>query len=49
MSDETGIVIRYIVTPLHRIDDLTLQRFNDLTWRSHSSFAIRHFAHVSSC
>jgi len=31
-------VIRYIVTPLHRTYDLTIQRFNDLTWRSHSSF-----------
>jgi type II secretory pathway pseudopilin PulG len=31
-------VIRYIVTPLHRIYDSTIQRFNDLTRRSRSSF-----------
>jgi hypothetical protein len=34
-----GAVIRYIVTPLHRIHDLTIQRFNDSTWRSHSPFS----------
>src|SRR5436190_20596999 len=27
-------MIRYIVTRLHRIDVLTIQRFNDLTWQS---------------
>ena len=31
-------VIRHIVKPLHRICDSTIQRFNDLTRRSHSSF-----------
>jgi type II secretory pathway pseudopilin PulG len=31
-------VIRYIVTPLHRIYVSTIQRFNDLTRRSRSSF-----------
>ena len=31
-------VIRYIVTLLHRINDSTIQRFNDLTRRSRSSF-----------
>ena len=31
-------VIRYIVTSLQRIYGSTTQRFNDLTWRSHSSF-----------
>ena len=36
-------MIRYIVTSLHRIDGSTLQRFNGLTWRSHSSFASRAF------
>jgi len=32
-------VIRHIVKPLHRICDSTIQRFNDLTRRSHSSFS----------
>ena len=31
-------VIRYIVKPLRRIHDSTIQRFNDSTRRSHSSF-----------
>src|SRR5436309_4106056 len=31
-------VIRHVVKPLHRICDSTIQRFNDLTRRSHSSF-----------
>ena len=31
-------MIRHIVKPLHRIYDSTLRRFNDSTWRSHSSF-----------
>jgi prepilin-type N-terminal cleavage/methylation domain-containing protein len=31
-------VSRHIVKPLHRIYDSTLRRFNDSTWRSHSSF-----------
>jgi type II secretory pathway pseudopilin PulG len=31
-------VIRYIVTPLHRTYDSTIQRFNDSTRRSRSSF-----------
>src|SRR5207245_9392233 len=35
-----GRVIGYIVTLLHRIYDLTIQRFNDSTWRSHSCFVI---------
>jgi type II secretory pathway pseudopilin PulG len=39
----TKRVIRYIVTSLHRIDGSTLQRFNGLTCRSHSSFASRAF------
>ncbi len=34
-------VIRYIVTSLHRIYGSTTQRFNDLTWRSHSSLSAR--------
>jgi type II secretory pathway pseudopilin PulG len=34
-------VTRYIVTSLHRIYDSTIQRLNDLTRRSHSSFASR--------
>lgn len=33
-------VIRYIVTLLHRIYDLTLQRFDDVTWRSLPLFVI---------
>src|SRR5216117_930808 len=33
-------VISYTVTLLHRIYDLTIQRFNDSTWRSHSCFVI---------
>ena len=33
-------VIRYIVTSLHRTNDSTVQRFNDLTWRSLSSFRV---------
>src|SRR2546428_12291234 len=33
-------VIGYIVTLLHRIYDLAIQRFNDSTWRSHSCFVI---------
>jgi len=32
-------VIRHIVKPLHRICDSMIQRFNDLTRRSHSSFS----------
>jgi hypothetical protein len=36
-------VIRYIVTSVQQVYDLTLQRFNDLTWRRYSSFVIRHF------
>jgi peroxiredoxin len=43
MNDEEmtkDTVIRYIVTSLHRIYDLTIQHFNDLTWRSHSTFII---------
>ena len=46
MSNAEGItkrVIRYIVTSLHRTDGLTVQRFNGLTWRSHSSFCFRAF------
>jgi len=39
----TKRVIRYIVTLLHRIDGSTVQRFNGLTWRSHSSFSSRAF------
>src|SRR6266403_3598968 len=44
MSNAEGITkraIRYIVTSLHRTDGLTVQRFNGLTWRSHSSFCFR--------
>src|SRR5262249_22027911 len=33
-------VIRYIVISLHRIYDSTVQRFNDVTWRSHSLLVI---------
>jgi type II secretory pathway pseudopilin PulG len=36
--DFEASVIRHTVTSLHRIYDSTVQRFNDLTWRSHSSF-----------
>src|ERR1041385_7479345 len=36
-------VIRNIVTLLHRIDGSTLQRFNSLTCRTHSSFSSRGF------
>src|SRR5438477_3069299 len=46
MSNAEGMtkrVIRYIVTSLHRTDGSTVQRFNSLTWRSHSSFASRAF------
>src|SRR5256884_703188 len=46
MSNAEGITkraIRYIVTSLHRTDGLTVQRFNGLTWRSHSSFCFRAF------
>src|SRR6266568_1647171 len=46
MSNAEGMtkrVIRYIVTSLHRIDGLTVRRFNGLTWRSHSSFASHAF------
>src|SRR5207248_1975422 len=46
MSNSEGVtkrVIRYIVTSLHRIDRSTGQRFNGLTWRSHSSFSYRAF------
>ena len=39
----TKRVIRYIVTSLHRINGSTVQRFNGLTWRSHSSFSSRAF------
>src|SRR5437588_12753503 len=39
----TKRAIRYIVTSLHRTDGLTVQRFNGLTWRSHSSFCFRAF------
>jgi prepilin-type N-terminal cleavage/methylation domain-containing protein len=35
-------VIGYIVKPLHRICHSTIQRFNDSTRRSHSSFSGRH-------
>jgi prepilin-type N-terminal cleavage/methylation domain-containing protein len=34
-------VIRYLAKPLRRICDSTIQRFNDLTRRSHSSFSVR--------
>jgi type II secretory pathway pseudopilin PulG len=46
MSNFQGVtkrVIRYIVTSLHRIDRSMVQRFNGLTWRSHSSFSYRAF------
>jgi len=46
MSNAEGMkkrVIRYIVTSLHRTDGSTVQRFNSLTCRSHSSFASRAF------
>jgi type II secretory pathway pseudopilin PulG len=42
MSNAEGMkkqVTRYIVTSLHRTGSLTLQRFNSLTWRRHSSFS----------
>src|SRR5216110_3366789 len=42
----TKRVIRYIVTSLHRTDGSTVQRFNGLTWRSHSSFSSRAFTLV---
>jgi type II secretory pathway pseudopilin PulG len=47
-SDEgmTNRVIRSIVTSSHRIDDSTVQRFNRLTWQSHSSFSSRAFTLV---
>jgi hypothetical protein len=40
MTKVKSNVIRHIVASLHRIYDLTIQRFNDLTWRSHSAFII---------
>jgi prepilin-type N-terminal cleavage/methylation domain-containing protein len=44
MTNDNGMtkqsVIRYSVTSLQRICGSTTQRFNDLTWRSHSSFGI---------
>ena len=46
MSNAEGMtkrVIRYVVTSLHRMDGSTLQRFDGLTCRSHSSFAFRAF------
>jgi len=46
MSNAEGMtkrVIRYIVTSLHRTDGSTVQRFNGLTGRSHSSFSSRAF------
>src|SRR2546429_2653415 len=46
MSNAEGMtkrVIRYIVTSLHRTNGSTVQRFNGLTWRSHSSFCFRAF------
>ena len=46
MSNDEGMtkrVIRYIVTSLHRTDRSTVQRFNGLMGRSHSSFASRAF------
>jgi len=49
MSNAEGItkrVIRYIVTSLHRTDGSTVQRFNGLTWRSHSSFSSHAFTLV---
>src|SRR5207247_3390378 len=33
-------VIRHVVKPLHRICDSTIQRLNDLTRRSNSSFRV---------
>src|SRR5207248_8063691 len=39
----TKRVIRYIVTSLHRTNGSTIQRFNGLTWQSHSSFSSRAF------
>lgn len=50
MSNDEGMpklessVIRYMVASLHRIGDSTVQLFNDLTRRSHSSFVIRRCA-----
>jgi N-acetylmuramoyl-L-alanine amidase len=38
-KSEAALVIRYIVTSLDQIYDSTIQRFNDSTWRSDSSFA----------
>jgi len=49
MSNAEGITkraIRYIVTSLHRTDGSMVQRFNGLTWRSHSSFSSRAFTLV---
>src|SRR5438445_1051696 len=46
MSNAEGMtkrVIRYIVTSLHRTNGSTIQRFNGLTWQSHSSFSSRAF------
>src|SRR5205823_14189006 len=46
MSNAEGMTkraIRYIVASLHRTDGLTVQRFNGLTWRSHSSFCFGAF------
>src|SRR5437899_7697511 len=39
----TKLVILYIVTSLHRTTGSTIQRFNGLTRRSHSSFSSRAF------
>src|SRR5215469_9350712 len=44
MRKRLSIAIGYTVSLLHWIWDLTIQRLNDSTWRSHSSFLIRHFA-----
>ena len=50
MSNDEGMpklessVIRYMVASLNRICDSTVQRFNDLTRRSRSSFVIRRSA-----
>jgi hypothetical protein len=38
-------VIRYMATSLHWMHDLTIQRFNASTWRSHS----RPFVSISGC
>jgi type II secretory pathway pseudopilin PulG len=37
-ENQVTCVIRYIANSLHRIHDSTIQRFNDSTRRSHSSF-----------